>query len=92
MESAGSARSPVLWVPDIARRPAISSIAVTVHEEVHVWVDGSSDREHSTDVLGLRLLELEDEFATDMTKTRPFDFTLDAGVFNEYQWLNTTGD
>lgn len=32
------------------------------------------------------------DFSGDQTGTNPINFTFDARLYNEYQWLNTEGD
>jgi hypothetical protein len=36
--------------------------------------------------------ELSDQFEKDKTGTNPLNFTFDARLYNEHQWLNTAGD
>jgi hypothetical protein len=36
--------------------------------------------------------EVEKKFKKDKTGTNPMNFTFDARLYNEYQWLNTAGD
>jgi hypothetical protein len=36
--------------------------------------------------------DVKEKFAKDKTGTNPMNFTFDARVYNEYRWLNVTGD
>ena len=36
--------------------------------------------------------DVKEKFAKDKTGTNPMNFTFDARVYNEFQWLNTAGD
>jgi hypothetical protein len=36
--------------------------------------------------------DVKEKFAKDKTGTNPMNFTFDARLYNEYQWLNTAGD